>query len=210
MVIIRRELHHWYKEFINESMELEDQVHLAIELIERTYTEEKLAGTLFLQEILLPAGAIHSLDHLERFALLFDTKKIYDWNVCDRFCVKVLGPLIQREGPPWAEGISQWRTATNLWRARASLVAFVRVTDEPSYYPEMEHACRILIRRPERFAKIGVGWILREISVHNKSFVRNVIEANLPFFSPESLKNATKYLDSETRQYFKQLFTKKT
>jgi 3-methyladenine DNA glycosylase AlkD len=159
----------------------------------RRHTEEKLAGTLFLQEILLPSGVIKCERDIDRFAVLFTHGRIYDWNICDWFCVKVLGPFTRENGLDCADRISRWRGAENLWQARACLVPFVKVAESSVYYPNIEVSCRVLIRREERFAKTAVGWVLRDISKHDEAFVRQVIEGNIKYFSAESLKNATRY-----------------
>ncbi len=166
------------------------------------HTEEKLAGTLFLHEILIPSGAVHYDHDMARFAELFDSGKIYDWNACDWFCIRVLGPLVASNGRPCADRISKWRDAENLWRARASVVAFVHVAHESAYYPAIGESCRVLIRRPERFAKTAVGWILREISKHDEPFIRQVIEQNIPDFSAESLRNATKFFSKDSKKRY--------
>lgn len=205
MPVIRSVLHQWHKELVAEDMETEQQLELALALFGERYTEEKLAGTLFLQEILLPAGAVTCERDVDRFADLFTSGNIYDWNVCDWFCVKVLGPLIQTEGEACAGRISKWRAAENLWQARASLVAFVKVAEVSAYYPMLEQSCQVLIRREERFAKTAVGWILRDISKHDKSFVSRVIEENIDAFSVESLKNATKYFSPVEKKMYLEL-----
>lgn len=199
MSVIRSLMHTWYTQSVADNLEGEAQRQLALALIYQPHTEEKLAGMLFLQEILLPAGLIRCPRDVDRFADLFASGAIYDWNVCDWFCVKVLGSLIENEGPLCAERIAAWRIAEDLWQARASLVAFVKVADQRVYYPLVEDSCRALIRREERFAKTAVGWILRDVSKHDEAFVRRVIEENLPSFSPESLKNATKYFSKDER-----------
>jgi 3-methyladenine DNA glycosylase AlkD len=107
----------------------------------------------------------------------------------------VLGPLIQENGSACAHHIAEWRQAENLWQARAALVAFVNVAGSSEYYLAVEASCQVLIRRPERFAKTAVGWVLREVSNYDESFVQQVIAANIGHFSPESLKNATKYFN---------------
>lgn len=61
----------------------------------------------------------------------------------------------------------------------------------------MRASCQTLIRREERFAKTAVGWILREISKHDLSFVNGVIEEELAHFTVESLRNASKYLPQD-------------
>jgi 3-methyladenine DNA glycosylase AlkD len=203
MQTVRTLVRQWYEEQVQGQIELQDQVNLALALFEGEFTEEKLAGTLFLQEVLLPNGALECPRDADRFAALFDSGWIHDWNTCDWFCVKVLGPLIQENGMACADRISQWRTAANLWRARASLVAFVKVAGESAYYPDIADTCRVLIQRQERFAKTAVGWALREISRTDERFVRDVIDENIPYFTSESLKNATKYLGKGTQQHYR-------
>jgi 3-methyladenine DNA glycosylase AlkD len=204
MAAIRSVLHQWHKNLVADELGIEEQVDLALSLIHEEHTEDKLAGTLFLQEILLPAGAIDCERDAHRFADLFAVGHLYDWNVCDWFCVKVLGPLIQAEGELCAKRISEWRSAENLWQARSSLVAFVKVAENGAYYPLIEESCKVLIRREERFAKTAVGWILREISKHDGVLVKRVIKENIEHFSIESLKNATKYASEDERKMFLQ------
>ena len=205
MPVIRSVLHDWHEEYVADHLDAEGQLELALALFQEAYTEEKLAGTLFLQEILLPAGAIMCERDVPRFAELFAAGNIYDWNVCDWFCVKVLGPLIEKEGQGCAERIAEWRGSENLWQARASLVAFVKVADNPVYYPLVEASCQTLIQREERFAKTAVGWILRDISKYDRDFVRRVVEENIRHFSSESLKNATKYFSKDEQGAYRRM-----
>jgi 3-methyladenine DNA glycosylase AlkD len=62
-----------------------------------------------------------------------------------------------------------------------------------------------VIRRPERFAKTAVGWILREVSRNDPSFVRRVVTENIEHFSVESLNNAIKTFDKEEKKAYRQL-----
>jgi 3-methyladenine DNA glycosylase AlkD len=205
MATIRSIVQEWHKESLAGTLDKEQQLDLALALFEGEYTEEKLAGTLFLQEILLPAEALGCARDLDRLAGLFANGRIYDWNVCDWFCVKVLGPLIKGDGKPCARGVASWKDSQNLWQARASLVAFVPVAEYAEYYPLIESACQTVIRRPERFAKTAVGWILREISKSDAALVRRLVTENISYFSPESLKNAIKSFSTEERRGFRQL-----
>jgi len=208
MAVVRRLVHQWHRENIADTFTLPAQVDLACALFQEEHTEDKLAGTLYLQEILLPAGALNWQRDLDRFAALFDDGWIYDWNVCDWFCVKVLGPLIEEDGLACADHIAQWRSAENLWRARASVVAFVNVADEEAYYPAVATSCAVLLGRPERFAKTAVGWILREISRYDEEFTRQVLDGNIERFSTESLKNATKYFEEADQKQYRELLKK--
>lgn len=196
---IRRLLHAWHREEA-AALAPDEQLDRALALIGQAHTEEKLAGMILLQEILLPAGAIDGRRDLKRFERLFTAGHLADWNVCDWFCVKVLGPLIAREGEPCARAISAWREAENLWQARASAVAFVRVADERAYHPLIAASCTSLIRREERFAKTAVGWILRDVSKQDRDLVLGFVDRHLASFSIESLRNALKYLGPQDKE----------
>lgn len=79
MVIIRKSLHNWFKtELINEKYSEIQQIEIVIELIQKKFTEDKLAGILFIQEILLPSGGIKWCRDLPKFAKLFDKGYIND------------------------------------------------------------------------------------------------------------------------------------
>ena len=205
MAQVRAIVHAWRGATVSPALDLEQQVDLALSLFEGEYTEEKLASMLYLQEILIPAGAVRCTRDTDRFPRLFTDGLIYDWNVCDWFCVKVLGPLIEREGMACAVGISEWRTAENLWQARASLVAFVNVADDSVYHPLIEEGCRVLMQREERFAKTAVAWVLSEVGKHDPALVRRVVTENIEHFSAESLNRAIKRFGEDEREVFRRL-----
>lgn len=205
MADTRAILHSWYRDRISNKYPLEEQLHLALELFKGQYTEEKLAGTLLLREILLPQDALNCDEDLKRMSTLFTDGLIFDWNVCDWFSIKVLGSLIDRYGSSCAERIFTWHVADILWQARASLVAFVPFAGNHKYYPLVEASCQQIIKRDERFAKTAVGWILREISKFDQAFVERVIEQNAACFSTESLKNATRHFESQEKNRFREI-----
>ena len=209
MSVIRKYLHKWHKENIEDVLDLEQQLDLSLELIRKKYAEDKLAGTLFIQEILIPKEFIQPKRDIKRLAGLFSEGHIYDWNICDWFCMKVLGELIERNGKEWAKLISKWSSAENLWQARASVVAFIRVSENSDYYNMIERSCSNLIKREERFSKTAVGWILREISKHESKLVKQFIERNMSHFSIESLRNALKYSSNDERKHYLDLFKSK-
>jgi 3-methyladenine DNA glycosylase AlkD len=206
MVDVRKAVHAWFKEErLGELLSVGQQEDLALMLLEEDCTEDKLAGVLFLQEILLPAGALDWRSDLPRFARLFDQEHIRDWNVCDWFCVKVLGPLIEQQGEACARAILEWREAHSVWQRRATVVAFANLASKgdrnfPGFTEMVLNNCCHLLGTQERFAQTGVGWILRELSRSDQGRVIGFIEANLDRFSREGLKNATKYLPSEVAE----------
>ena len=200
---VRKAVHAWFEEErLGEHLSVGHQKDLALMLLEEDHTEDKLAGVLFLQEILLPAGALDWRTDLPRFARLFDEGYIRDWNVCDWFCVKVLGPLVEQQGEACARAISEWREANSVWRRRASVVAFVNLANKGDRtflgFSEMVlDNCSHLLGSQKRFVQTGVGWVLRELSRSEEGRVIGFVKANLYRFSREGLKNATKYVPPE-------------
>ncbi len=208
---VRTAVHAWVEEErLWEHMSVGQQKDLALLLLEEDFTEDKLAGVLFLQEVLLPLGALDWRSDLPRFARLFDRGHIRDWSICDWFCVKVLGPLVEQQGEACARAISEWQEADSVWQRRASVVAFVNLAKHGDGnfvgFTEMVlDNCTQLLESQERFVQTGVGWILRELSRSDEGRVVGFVEANLDRFSREALKNATKYLPPEVAEHLLQM-----
>jgi 3-methyladenine DNA glycosylase AlkD len=206
MADVRKAVHAWFEEErLGEHLSVGQQKDLALMLLEENHTEDKLAGVLFLQEILLPAGALEWRSDLPRFARLFDQGYIRDWSICDWFCVKVLGPLVEQQGEACARAILEWREADGVWQRRSSVVAFANLASKgdqnfPGFTEMVLDNCSHLLGSQERFAQTGVGWILRELSRSDQGRVIDFVESNLDRFSREGLKNATKYLPPEVAE----------
>src|SRR5919107_3605508 len=206
MADVRKAMHTWFREErLGEHLSVEQQKDLALMLLKEDYSEDKLAGILFLQEILLPQGALDWHSELPRFARLFDEGYISDWSICDWFCVKVLGPLAEQQGEPCARAISERREAKSVWQRRASVVAFVNLAREgdqnfAGFTEMMLNDCSHILGSQERFAQTGVGWVLRELSRSDQGRVIGFVEANLDRFSREALKNAIKYLPPDVKE----------
>ena len=169
MAAVREVVHNWWKNESLGDLTVASQTKAALRLFEEKPTEDKLAGVLALSEILLPHL---SKKNLPAFARLFVRGHIADWNLCDWFCVKVLGRMLDHEDDPLdlAEAISAWRTSKPLWQRRASCVAFVnhaRHGDKriPGLSSLILQNADALVRDPERFAQTGAGWVLRELSL---------------------------------------------
>ncbi len=201
---IRTAVHAWFEQ-VGEYLSVGQQKDLALMLLEEDHTEDKIAGVLFLQEILLPEGALDWHSELPRFARLFHDGYISDWSICDWLCVKVLGPLVEQQGESCARTISEWREADSLWQRRASVVAFANLARKgdqnfPSFTGMVLDNCSHLLGSQERFVQTGVGWVLRELSRSDQGRVIGFVEANLERFSREALKNATKYSPPEVAE----------
>jgi len=202
MADIRMVVHAWHEEAAAAwtSKQLRD---LSIELMRQDLTEDKLAGILLIQEILLPAGLIPWRTELKRWAQLFDQGFIYDWNTCDWFCVRVLGPLASVEGEACARRIAEWSRARNLWRRRAAGVGFVNLAPNGDgnfggFTTMLLDVCGDTVRYFERFAQTGTGWVLRELSHAEPDRVAAFVGSHLDVMSREAVRmSVAKLSDAE-------------
>lgn len=203
MASIRRVVHAWHDE-AEPAWTPKRLRDLAIELIRQDLTEDKLAGILLIQEVLIPGGHIPWKTELKRWARLFDDGFIYDWNTCDWFCVRVLGPLATAEGEECARAIADWSRARNLWRRRAAGVAFVNLAPRGEanfrgFTTMLLDVCERTVRHPERFAQTGTGWVLRELSHAKPGRVATFVERNLTRMSREAVRMAVAALEDVDR-----------
>ncbi len=195
---VTTELKDWYKSENIAQLPLEDQLNLALSFFEEEYAEDKLAGIIFLQLYLYDKFDYKAL--LSRFEAIFENGCIYDWSVCDWFCIRVLRQMIKVNGRKCAEAVSKWHIAENVWQARCSVVAFSNLTKDNKYTSLLLKSNGKLIRREERFAKTAVGWILRELSKVDKKIVVDFIAENRRYFSRESHENAIKYFNKHEKK----------
>jgi len=118
--------------------------------------------------------------------------------------VKVLGPLVERDGEPCARAIGDWRIASQLWQRRASAVAFVNLVkrDEifPGFFQIVMESCEVLVSDRERFSQTGAGWVLSEMARVNPTAVETFLKDHLEEMSREAVKNAVKKLPTRSQQ----------
>lgn len=195
---IRELLSAWRQDTGVAALSMPEQLEIALALFEVPITEDKLAGVLLLQDYLRTGFDWKHL--LPRFERLYERNLIYDWNTCDWFCVRVLGPTLAENGMPFARALSGWRNAEHLWQARSAAIPFTKVAHDATYYPVMQTICESLIKRPERFSKTAVGWLLRDVSRHDEAFTVSFLGSHIDHFSVESARNALKYIPARTRE----------
>jgi 3-methyladenine DNA glycosylase AlkD len=177
----------------------------ALQLLEQPIAEEKLAGILVLQELLLPFGGLDGARDLPLIAQRFDSGSIADWNTTDWLCVRVLGPLIELEGRPTAEQIAGWVDAPSLWRRRSAAVAFVPLAGRPPTDLGFEvgdlvlGVCTTLAPDPERFIQTGIGWVLRDLSDVDADAVYTFLSDHHTVLSREAIRMAAARLSDEHR-----------
>jgi 3-methyladenine DNA glycosylase AlkD len=210
---VRAMLHAWIKTENFTDRPRSQQLDTALSLIREPWGEDKLAGILILQEVLIKHQSIDWESDLPKFAELFDAGYIKEWNTCDWFCVKVLNSLIKQQGKPCATAVMEWCNAENLWRKRASVVSFVNLAKQgdrnfPDFTQMLLNTCGVVIQSSERFAQTGTGWALRELSLADRQAVVEFIQIHSTKFSSEGLRYAIEKfppnLQTQLKQYRQQ------
>ncbi len=212
MADIREALHTWYADHNLVELAASRQKALGWDLMRLDMAEDKLAGILMFQEILLPRGHLVCAEDLPMLAGMFDDGHIYDWSTCDWLCVRVLGPLAEAQGEECARAIAAWRTADNLWRRRAAGVAFVNLARRErelfeGFRQMLVEVCTATVAHPERFAQTGTGWVLRELSKADEGMVVGFIENHHAQMSREGVRYATAKLADPERERLLALHT---
>lgn len=127
-------------------------------------------------------------DFIRQLEPVFD-RNVYDWATCDMLCGRVLYLLIKRSSAELRRVVG-WSKAKYLWRQRASAVTFVKVARFGQHDEEVIAVCDRVLRNPERFAQLGAGWALRELSLADCNRVVAFLRNNYAFVSREGLRYA--------------------
>ena len=179
---------------------LEVQQEILDDLMCDLYTESKLAAILFVQDHWADKNMVFKLKMIEKW---FDEDWIYDWNVCDWLCVRLLSPMIDKMGKQFPyQYLKAWNKADNLWQARTSLVAFAACKDIKPHIPTILQFSKVLIKRPERFAKTSVGWLMRVLSKIQMVTVEKFLSNHQKYLTREVIQNALKYATTDKRKQF--------
>lgn len=204
MALIRKTLHAWHRE--RHLAERANELEYPLALLREVFAEDKLAGILYLQEILLET--LQWQTDLPKLAAVFADGAINDWNTCDWLCVKVLGPLAERQGEACARAIATWHQADTLWQRRAAGVAFVNLAPQgdnnfAGFTDMLLEVCASNVRDPERFAQTGTGWVLRALWLAEPERVEDFIGAHLQYVSSEGLRYATEKMPPAEKRHWR-------
>jgi 3-methyladenine DNA glycosylase AlkD len=171
----------------------ERRIDLALECFALARCEEKLVGVLLLAEHLLDDL---SLDDVPRLAGPLEREQVTDWNTCDWYGVKVLGPFVVAgdDAAARAGAIAAWRESEVLWHRRAAAVAFVNLAPDgdavvPGLVDLILGVCEANVADPTRWSQTSVGWVLRELSAAAPDRVVSFVEAH-PELSAEARRTA--------------------
>jgi len=172
---------------------VKDTLKVAAQLLESKYGEDKQLGILVLKE------NVKQLDktHLPYFEELIDSH-VYDWGTCDCIAGKVIFEIIKKDKAV-VPTIVAWKDSTHMWRQRASCVSFVKHARHGQFNKEIIDICSSCVLSKERFVQLGLGWVLRELSLADHGLVVKFIKSNIAHFSREGLRYAIEKMTGKDR-----------
>lgn len=143
---------------------LKEQTEIACNLIREKKAEDKFAGILYIQKYLLRGVEADVL--LRNFNRLYEQGAFWDWSTTDRFCIRVLDPLIMRSEDKVAHEIGSWYKSSDLWQRRSSIVSFRGSAKKNRHMGIIKRNIASLAKENERFIQTAVGWLISELSRH--------------------------------------------
>jgi 3-methyladenine DNA glycosylase AlkD len=182
----------WYRDNQLEQYTLEGHLSLCQALLASNLAEDKFAGMIFIQKYLLKKLDYQQL--LSETDTFFQQGYFFDWSTTDWFTVRILDPLIMREGIQAAEIIVSWQNAENLWQRRAAIVSFRHPSRNEIFHSLIENAIANLVEERERFIQTGIGWLLADMSKHYPDKVEAIFRQYLHKLDKEVVTRHAKHL----------------
>lgn len=174
--------------------EAEKVFSLGMELLSSEFHEEKRLGILFLKS----RGSEIGKTFLQRIEDCIDAH-VYDWATCDTLSGAVLRKMIEAD-VEIVSLLEEWSFAENLWKRRACCVSFLSFAKKGEHAEAIERICDRSVRMNERFVQLGVGWLLRELSVFDREKVLAFLDSHAEWISREGLRYALEKMPSDIRK----------
>jgi 3-methyladenine DNA glycosylase AlkD len=171
-----------------------DLVAECFRLLRSPYAEEKHVAIALLGRNVhrLPPG------FLAVFEPVFDAT-VHDWGACDHIASRILRQRLVATRRDRAR-IVGWRLASHPWRQRAAAVAFVQEARHGRYTREILTVCRALAQNHDRFVQLGMGWLLRELSLADRTRTLRFLARHYPRINREALRYAVEKLPAGVRR----------
>jgi 3-methyladenine DNA glycosylase AlkD len=152
---VRKLIHRFMSKY--KQLSLEEKFALATQLYESGNFEQATIGDA-LVELNLPHLTPVHLDLLDEVVGSFNNWASVDW-----LCLHGLQSLLLQYREETLDLLRTWNRAENLWKRRASALAFVRkVGASGEFTDEVLDLCDNLIWDEEEIVQKGVGWALKD------------------------------------------------
>ena len=159
-----------YREKI-KGLGLKQRKELSLKLYKSSYSEDALFANYILSES-LDEFTPKDFSYLNKALACFS-----GWGATDDFCTRVLQPLLEKYPKQVLSLLKKWNKSKNIWKRRASVVAFTRSIGESGKYTnECLQMCENLLFAREDLIQKGVGWALKDCMRGSKKKVFSYIK----------------------------------
>lgn len=142
--------------------------------------------------------AIDYMNTLKKYTLASDIDIIEElilgkswWDTVDMLAGTIIGELCSKNADLISDYILKWADSDNIWLIRCSILFQLKYKEKT----DKELLKEVILKNSdssEFFINKAIGWILREYSKTNKTWVKEFIENNK--LSPLSVREGSKYL----------------
>ena len=164
-------------------------IDLIKNLIKSNIHEQKLIAVRLLKKYSLP-------DILPIINSEIGTS-LNNWATVDSLCCKTLKFFV----PEIIPILIKYSKSKNEWKRRISCVSLVNFSKKVTYNQVIIEICQnILNAKPTfRFTHLGVGWVLRDLSISEPERLKLFLEKNKDLMSSEGYRYATEKLNKSIR-----------
>ncbi|WP_246616520.1 DNA alkylation repair protein [Thaumasiovibrio subtropicus] len=130
---------------------------------------------------------------VEAFPLFVELLESADhWDTLDKIASNLIGPLLLKD-PSLKSHILTWRESENMWLRRASLLVHLKHKDATDV-ELLTETIGMLAEEDAFFIRKAIGWVLREYSKTDPTFVREFLKVQP--LSPLSYREANRIMIS--------------
>ncbi|KAM7455769.1 hypothetical protein BLSTO_03480 [Blastocystis sp. subtype 1] len=167
---------------------------LGFELLKVNALDEKVQGIECLVKTIKTFTPEH-LHTLERFPvasaslLAIIDACVFDWATSDNLsCHVVTKAMINN--PECIKVVNSWKDAPS-WRQRSACVSMLHFARRDLHTEVILDICESAVRNKYRFTQLGVGWVLRDVSVHHPQLIIDFLNKHEDDFIREAVRYAT-------------------
>jgi 3-methyladenine DNA glycosylase AlkD len=179
------------------SAPVDEQAAFGFVLQTSPFMEERQIGQIVLERVVRKLAPLDVVQELEP---IFD-EHVRDWATCDALAGRVLRYCLVDEKA--RKRIVSWSNARSTWRQRASAVAFVNEAKHGQYDREILDVCERIVNSRERFVQLGCGWVLRELSLHDRPRVLKFLQDYKREMSAEGRRYAIEKMPASVKAELK-------
>lgn len=161
------------KKFLNEFKKLnEKEVFDLVELLYSSRVEDQVLAGNYILALRIDLITPQKFGWLDKMLDYF-----MSWSTIDDFCVAILQEILLKYPKETLALLERWNKSKNMWKRRASVVAFVRKIGEGGKFTGIVlRLCNNLIWDSEDLVQKGVGWALKDNMRGNKEKVLRYIK----------------------------------